>query len=350
MKKIFSVSALIIGTTIGAGFASGREIITFFGACPSPWTALFVAVMTFLFCAVFLFVGNKVNASEIGEVNRKIARPFELVLNIFMIFNCVITMSAMLAGIDALLGNLFALSPLYSIVFALLSTLVVVSGISGLMRVNVIIVPALIVVMTLVCAFSVNEPVINGISTISVSNIVVYTALNGILSASVLTTVNGLSKKQILLSSALSALVIGALVLLLTLSLSSTFSLCDMPVVELAKRLGTYPFIFAIFAVLAGIFTTMITAHASITEWVNGFFHNRISSAFVSAIFCLVLSFLGFKKVIDVFYPIIGTIGIVYLLVCLIYLIRTSRKPFCAFTANRNKRVHKRRKQAQNNG
>ena len=344
MRKVFSVTALIIGTVIGAGFASGREILTFFGNTLSPLLAIPISIVTFLFCAVFLLVGARVNASEIGEVNRKIARPLEVVLNIFMLFNCAITFSAMLAGTNALLDSVFPLSPLYSIIFALLSTLVVVFGLRGLMRVNSLVVPVLIVVMTLICAFNVNAPVTLYFEKSSVSNVFIYTALNGILAASVLTTVNGLSKKEILLSSALSAVMIGALILLLSLSLPSVSPSSEMPLVELAKRLGTYPFVFAIFAVLAGIFTTMLTAHASISEWINAFFNNRVLSASVSAIFCLTLSFLGFKRVIDIFYPVIGVIGLAYFLVCVIYLIRTSRKPFCVFTAKRHRSVHKRRK------
>ena len=49
---------LVVGTVIGAGFASGREIVAFFGVTPSPWVALLCAAITFVMCAVFLLVGE----------------------------------------------------------------------------------------------------------------------------------------------------------------------------------------------------------------------------------------------------------------------------------------------------
>ena len=85
MKRVLSVSFLIIGTVIGAGFASGREIVTFLGERPSPWLALLGGIATFAFCAVFLLVGKKVNASSIGEVNYALCRPLAPIINIFLI-------------------------------------------------------------------------------------------------------------------------------------------------------------------------------------------------------------------------------------------------------------------------
>jgi uncharacterized membrane protein YkvI len=79
--------------------------------------------------------------------------------------------------------------------------------------------------------------------------------MNGMLAASVLTTVSDLSVKQILLSSLFSALVVGILVLLITLALcSSAVSLYSMPVLEIAKQMGTLPFVLTALVTFCAIY------------------------------------------------------------------------------------------------
>ena len=73
MKKYFSVAMLIIGTIIGAGFASGRELVSFFGTRISPFTAVLCGLAIFALSVVFLFIGSKLRSSNVSEVNRKLA-------------------------------------------------------------------------------------------------------------------------------------------------------------------------------------------------------------------------------------------------------------------------------------
>ena len=47
MRKIFSISMLIVGTMIGAGFCSGREIVSFFGSRISIFVAPICGVLIF---------------------------------------------------------------------------------------------------------------------------------------------------------------------------------------------------------------------------------------------------------------------------------------------------------------
>lgn len=74
-----SVAMLIVGTMIGAGFASGREVVSFFGAVPNMFIALIAGVLVFGCSVLFLFVGRRVKKSDIGEVNGAVfgkLRPF----------------------------------------------------------------------------------------------------------------------------------------------------------------------------------------------------------------------------------------------------------------------------------
>ncbi len=343
MSKIFLVTFLIVGTTIGAGFASGREIVTFFGATPPPIIALFCAILTFLFCALFLFVGKSVKASEVGEVNLKLFGKLNCLPTTFMLFNSLVSLSAMLAASNALMQSVLPLSPLYSLSLSILSVIVVYRGIDGLYKVNATIVPALTVIIVCVCVRAINLPYFEPFTFTTLFGTLTYMTMNGMLVATVLTTVSDLSVKQIILSSLFSAIVVGLLVLFITLALCSTaVSSFVMPLLEIAKRQGTLSFVLTILVTLSAIFTTAITAHNSLTSYLNSFVKSKKASTIIPVIFALLISLIGFEKVVDTLYPVVGIFGLIYLFACLIYLAKTLKRS----RNERYERVHKRRQNA----
>ena len=312
---------LVIGTVIGAGFASGREIVAFFGVTPSPWVALLCAAVTFVMCAVFLLVGKKANARDVSEVNARLAGRADVVLNLVMLFNSAISLAAMLAGFDSLFSVFCPIKPLYSVVFAFISVLIVTKGLNGLIKTNAALVPTLSAVIVFVTISCINTPASSPFTLGNAIRSITYIGMNMMLAASVLTTVNGLSKKQIFAASGVTAAVVGALVLLIILALgSSDAGNADMPIVAMSARLGKVVYGFAVFAVAAGIFTTMLTAHVTLTEWLDGFIGHKFLSAVCTAAVCLALGFMGFKTVVDVLYPVLGILGVGYFIVNLIYL------------------------------
>lgn len=212
---------LIIGTIIGAGFASGREIVAFFGTTPAPLVALVCAALVFVMCLVFLFVGQKAEADDIGTVNKKLAGKFDVVLNIFLLFNSVISLSAMLAGFDSLFGSIYPLKPLYSVLFGAVSVLVVTKGLKGLLRCNAVLVPALILIIAAVTLTNVNSPSFSSFTAKTAYRSFSYISMNMMLAAAVL-TVHGLTKKQIIAASAVTAVIVGALLMMFMLALGSS--------------------------------------------------------------------------------------------------------------------------------
>ena len=56
MRRIFSIAMLIVGTVIGAGFCSGREIVSFFGSGVSIVVAPVCGVSIFLVFMLFIYI------------------------------------------------------------------------------------------------------------------------------------------------------------------------------------------------------------------------------------------------------------------------------------------------------
>jgi len=56
--KCLKTASVFIGTLIGAGFATGREILLFFGKC-SPVVPILSSIICGAFCIMFLVAGHK---------------------------------------------------------------------------------------------------------------------------------------------------------------------------------------------------------------------------------------------------------------------------------------------------
>ena len=129
MAKIFRISFYIVGAIIGAGFASGKEIIVFFKESGLNYLSVFyVALLIFGFCLVFLSVGSKINSTSIVKVNQALGGKLSNLFNLLTVFNCVIVLSAMLGGVNEIGSQIFKSGVVCSVAIALLSGVMVYSG------------------------------------------------------------------------------------------------------------------------------------------------------------------------------------------------------------------------------
>ena len=346
MRRYFSVSFLIIGTIIGAGFASGRELVSFFGSDISPFVAPLIGVAIFALSVVFLYIGSKLKSSNVSEVNRRIAGRCHVLVDSFLLVNNFIVLAGMLAGMDSLFSLVLNISPVWAIVSGVLCVFVVTKGIKGLLNCNSIVVPLIIVSLIGICAFSLHSGTVYGSAGFSCKTaitLIAYVCMNMMLASTVLTTVGDMSKKQIFISSGIAAAIMTALILLLILALSGNpITSADMPVLELAKRISPFVFGLILIVIAVSIFTTMLTAMSGLADWFCAIFGNRLYSCVFVLLIALSLSNLGFSGVVSYLYPVISVLGVIYTVMCLVYVLRASSlsKPFCKLFNKRNAEIH----------
>lgn len=136
---IFEITLLFLGSIIGAGFATGAEIVTFFGNWQIPvWlTALIVGVGIFFIITLEIFLFYPQREQTMAKPNQKTSKTLHI--GIIMIYLTLYT--AMTAGITQITNHWICLISLFcSAVFALLD-------IQKLTRLNTIIVAAIIVLI-----------------------------------------------------------------------------------------------------------------------------------------------------------------------------------------------------------
>ncbi|MBS4198752.1 hypothetical protein KHA93_03690 [Bacillus sp. FJAT-49732] len=152
MKKwtgALQVAAVYVGTVIGAGFATGREIVEFFTQYRF-WGIISILIVGYL----FIFLGTKImlkaihiQATSFEQFNVYLfGNILSKIMNAFMMIMLLGVCAVMLSGAEALFTEQLGFSyTIGSIVTISLSLFVMAVGVKGLFAVNTFVVPMLII-------------------------------------------------------------------------------------------------------------------------------------------------------------------------------------------------------------
>ena len=312
----FSVVLAIVGTIVGSGFISGKEIAVFFtrfGLFSYP--CIFLAF--FLFWGIFYlilikgdFILDKIKTSK-----------FCFLINFII---CTIFSSAMFAGIGNLLKfDNFFVNFLIFIIILIICYLIFKRGAKILNKLNLIFIPLMIIIFILLLSrkFSFSGfDVSSSMGGASIFYCILYIFLN---------TSNGcvliaglgqkLTKKQKARASFLSALVLMLILLFAnTLLLQSYSSLSeDMPLLSLLTGGARATMNFVIFI---GCSTSLFSLIFASSYSMRGLCNNEFLIFFLSVILPLLLSLFGFNNIVTYLYPLSSVLGLFMMLdFCILY-------------------------------
>jgi uncharacterized membrane protein YkvI len=158
----FQIAAVYVGTVVGAGFATGREIVEFFSRFG------FVGLIGMLMSGyILIFLGSKlmvisarINAKSYEEFNQylfgeKIGKVVNLLLMLMLIGVCAV----MLAGAGAVFEEQLGLSKASGVIITIaLSIIVMLVGIKALFAVNMFVVPLMITFSFILMVLSLRLP------------------------------------------------------------------------------------------------------------------------------------------------------------------------------------------------
>jgi uncharacterized membrane protein YkvI len=145
----FKVAAVYIGTVVGAGFASGQEVLQFFGffgAYGIP-AIMLVTLLFGFFGLIILRLGNSLQAQSYREViNHAGGRWLGSVIDAVITFFLFGALTAMAAGAGAIFTEQFGLSHLFgSLIITGITIFTVLLGVHGVINSISYIVPVLLV-------------------------------------------------------------------------------------------------------------------------------------------------------------------------------------------------------------
>lgn len=304
MKKdngVLSLTNLSIGSIIGAGFVSGREIISFFFGQDIILSCIFVMIGFFL-SLTFLFCVHKIKDNKL----------FFVVQPIILIANLII-MSGMLSAIDSLQQTFFSIDkryPIFSVIALIISNIVLYKGIRGIESVNFFVVPVIVVVLISVClSKKIELPVMSyRIKPISLFE---YVGLNIFMSAILFIDAGEKYKKTTsLIAAFLISLILTVLIAIISLSLygeSDALLSSDIPLLYLAKNTLLLYLPYSV-CLIFGIFTTLISSHYPLFCIVENKRYSLFNRVCLSVV-ALLISRFGFYNIVKDIYPILGFVG-----------------------------------------
>ncbi len=340
LKDTWKVAATFIGTVVGAGFASGQEILKFFShfGCGG---IMGIILSCLLFCTsgtLIMFLGNTLRAVSFGEVVRHVCgNRLGPVMDLFVSFFLFGTLSIMLAGAGAVFFQQWGLSYLsgtFSTLFV--SVLTVLFGIKGIIRANSIVVPFMLFFCILATLPAISGtrlpsvltgfmPAAKGAAPHWILSALLYVSFNITLSVSVLAPLGSeiRNRRSLFWGGILGGLGLGILAMVINLSILSHYpdsSQYEIPSLFVAGHLArVMQFIFS-FVLWAEIFTTIIGNIYGLAVRVydfSGLNYPAAAILLMSAAFGI--SQFGFSGLVGTLYPLFGYISLVFLVSLFIF-------------------------------
>lgn len=341
MKNLdFAFILVILGSIIGAGFASGKEIAVFFSniGVLSYLNIILLFVFFYLLLKLFMKFGNSLKTKNLFEVNKIIFKKSYKFFNILVLFGLFAIIVSMIAGINSI-GEIVFNSinlPILSIFSIFFTFFMLNLGYKAISKLNKILVPIIIFFIVFICLICVLKTdyttvIQNNFSLKAIFKyfcfMLFYIAFNVIYSSElIIENSHNFSKKQIknnafLISSILVLLVLIINFTLLHTNLNTFYS--DMPILNMAYSINTYlGYSFSLILYIS-ILTTLIS---TLYIFINCFSKNKF---FVTAIILtssFILSFFGFSYIVNVIYPIEGVIGVIFIIFCLKFYIKNRKE------------------------
>jgi len=345
--KSLIIGLSVTGAIVGVGFASGREVVSFF-AKYGKWSFLlcFLTGVCFVLISYILFImfdeeefrknrhinknrkndNNSLNNSEtvrfLYNKNCKIDF-FRIVLFLCELIIC----SAMFAGIDSLFlsfGISGILLNIIKIIVLLFSIVYLVFFKKSVHVVN----SALSLFMLLMCVFILIICLCNKnfdvysksyINTKMFINPFLFVGMNILTAYPLMGDLNNSlqNKKEKLFSSLFIGLLVFvclSLVCMLTFYFGGSLFESDMIMVELANKIHVVVGTIYSLLVVLGLLTTLISVGFGLSDFLTNFINEKVSIIF-SLICAYGLSFFGFVFIIDFLYPAIGFLCLIFIVV-----------------------------------
>lgn len=327
MISIVKIVCTIIGTFIGAGFASGKEIYLFFykyGMAGTLGIIISSVIIGYIiFKVIIISKKNKIeNYDEFLDYilkNEYLKICIKKVIDLFLI----ISFCVMISGFCAFMNQEFNINFIFSYILILsCCNFILKKNVSGIIKINNVVIPIIIFIILFI-SFKKIDLNLNIIKNIDnkfninfIFSSILYANYNLLTVIPIIITINKFAKnkKQIKSIGILSAGIICALSLCIYFILAQSndyIRSLDMPVVFIVGGYGNiYKYIYCLIIGTA-IFTTAISVgYGYLQKFEN--IPKKYNRKIILLIICAVLSIpIGFSKLVEVLYPIFGFLGLV---------------------------------------
>lgn len=349
MKKSLKIASAFIGIVVGAGFASGQEILQYYTSF-GYWGIAGVALATVLFGylgKVLTGLGSRLQTVSHEEVVYKIGgKVIGRIIDYTLILTLFGILVVMIAGAGSIFSQQFGLAPAFG--RAVMTVLVILTIMLNVKKVITIIgsvTPFLILMVVGIAAYSLLtmdasftelEPVAKDQLSAAPNwfmSAINYVSLSIALTTSMALVMGGAEKdsKVAARGGMIGGIVFGVLILLSYLAIFSKVDVVggsDLPMLRLADNISPFLGIVMAIVIFAMIYNTAVSLLLSFSARFTEMGTKRFRIfVIISGIIAFGLSFVGFTQLVNWFYPIVGYLGLLLVGALILADIRKVGKP-----------------------
>ena len=324
------LAAVYVGTVVGAGFATGREIVVFFSQFGFfGLLGIFISGIIFAyFGAKLMRISVRIKATSYQEFTVFLfGKYIGNIINLFLLLMLIGVCAVMFSGAGAVFEEQLGLSKVFGVIFTIiLSLIVMMVGTKGLFAVNTFVVPIMICFSFILFFLSISLPgFINEIFTFQTLNLKTvtspfsYSALNLALAIAVLVpAASEIGDEEVVKWGG----IIGGVALMLIL-ISSHFSLImlsdveqfSIPMATIMSTLAPQLSWVYILVIYGEIFTSVIGNIYGLERQLRNILPLP-SMVIIGGIILVsyLISYVQYGTLLSWLYPVFGYISLVFLL------------------------------------
>ena len=336
-KKAFQIATIFIGTIVGAGLSSGRELSQFFSQYG------YLSFIGLILCAIFYIWMSRM----IIAISRKHKlHSYDAFINLISpgimgkITNSVITFfffastAIVIAGSGALINQYFGI-PIWAGLFIMVSLgiIVLLRETNGLIEINGFIVPSLVIIMSLLfITFTWKFPETFSLSYLKLAmpskrgwglSTILYAGFNIMSCVGILVP---LSNELENTNDIVAGVVIGSFFLTL-ISCIITFLMMvtykdalryEIPLLYVAKQIGPLLQFILLCVIWMEMFSSKVSNIYSLAKSMQNYYHFSFKkSMYIIIAISLPITQIGFGTLITYLYPFFGALSIIFVVQCL---------------------------------
>ncbi|WP_019242506.1 MULTISPECIES: YkvI family membrane protein [Bacillus] len=332
LSGALQIAAVYIGTVVGAGFATGREIVEFFSQY-GFYGLLGILLAGYLFIVMgtkIMLLAVSIEAKSYQELNQHLfGKKYGLFVNILFFIMLFGVTAVMLSGAGAVFEEQIGLSKMAGVLITIVVALFVLHrGIKGLFMVNMLVVPSMITFSFLLFFQGIGNPyyidyffyVSSDIRNLKVIiSPFLYTAFNLALAQAVLVPVAYEIKDRsiIKLGGIIGGLFLTLILLTSHLSLITlqNISEYDIPSAELMKHAAAPLYWIFIIVIYGEIFTSLVGNVFGLEKPIKEYVPINSMLIFISLLLgALLISTIQYGKLLSFLYPLFGYVSLLFLL------------------------------------
>lgn len=347
--EVLKIGSAFIGIIVGAGFASGQEILQYFTSFGYMGiAAAIISTALFAYLGMTLTrLGSRVQAAShrgvIYKISGKYLGPIVDGVIIFTLFGTAVVM---IAGAGSILHQQFNLPPFVgSLLLVILAVITVMLNVDKVIAVIGSITPFLILAIILIGAYSMFtmdtslaelEPFAKE-QTSAVSSWwlagINYASFNVTFGAAMTLVMGGSIKneKTAALGGLVGGLVLGVLIMLSHFAIFSKvdqIAHVDMPMLQIVTDISPSLSIFMTIILFGMIFNTGVSMiYSFVARFVDMNTKKANTFTIVTALAAFGASFAGFTVLVNWFYPVVGYLGFFLIAALIIAPFRIPKRP-----------------------